>query len=62
VSVDVLHDLPMLHVDGVHFEKVFMEAHGRRIWNESRPEGGAAFLITLPITRAPPEHAEGRVA
>lgn len=62
VSVDVLHDLPMLHVDGVLFEKVFMESHGRRIWTESRPEVGAAFLIRLPITRAPQEHAEGRVA
>jgi len=39
----VLHDLPMLHVDGVLFEKVFMESHGRRIWTESRPEVGAAF-------------------
>jgi len=41
VSVDVLHDLPMLHVDGVLFEKVFMEsmvaAYGLRADPKSAP-------------------------
>ena len=135
VSIDIPHDLPMLHVDGVLFEKVLInllenaakytaidahinvsasvqgseiqvkvmddgpgvpkgleqlifekfyrvqaegavpgtglglaickaiiEAHGGRIWTETRPEGGAVFLMTLPITLAPKEHAEGHVA
>jgi two-component system sensor histidine kinase KdpD len=135
VSIEIPHDLPMLHVDGVLFEKVLInllenaakytaidahinvsasvqgseiqvkvmddgpgvpkglehlifekfyraqaegavsgtglglaickaviEAHGGRIWTESRPEGGAVFSMTLPITLAPKEQAEGQVA
>lgn len=26
-----------------------VEAHGGRIWAEPRPEGGTAFLLTLPL-------------
>jgi two-component system sensor histidine kinase KdpD len=135
VSIDIPHDLPMLHVDGVLFEKVLInllenaakytatdarisvsasvqgceiqvklmddgpgvpkglehlifekfyrvqaegpvsgtglglaickaiiEAHDGHIWTESRPEGGAVFLMTLPITLAQNEHTEGQVA
>jgi two-component system sensor histidine kinase KdpD len=29
-------------------------AHGGRIWAHNLPEGGVAFLFTLPITDAPP--------
>jgi two-component system, OmpR family, sensor histidine kinase KdpD len=31
-----------------------VRAHGGRIWAQKLPEGGAAFLFTLPITDAPP--------
>jgi two-component system sensor histidine kinase KdpD len=31
-----------------------VEAHGGRIWAHNLPEGGVAFLFTLPLTGAPP--------
>ena len=31
-----------------------ISAHGGRIWVEPRPEGGAAFRFTLPVTGVPP--------
>jgi two-component system sensor histidine kinase KdpD len=30
-------------------------AHGGRMWAENRPDGGAIFRLTLPITGTPPE-------
>jgi two-component system sensor histidine kinase KdpD len=34
-----------------------VRAHGGRIWAQNLPEGGVAFLFTLPITGAPPPTA-----
>jgi two-component system sensor histidine kinase KdpD len=31
-----------------------VKAHGGRIWAQNLPEGGVAFLFTLPLTGAPP--------
>src|SRR5262249_52373880 len=31
-----------------------VRAHGGRIWAQNLPEGGVAFLFTIPITEAPP--------
>jgi two-component system sensor histidine kinase KdpD len=31
-----------------------VRAHGGRIWAQNLPEGGVAFLFSLPITEAPP--------
>jgi two-component system sensor histidine kinase KdpD len=31
-----------------------VEAHGGRIWAHNLPEGGVAFLFTLPVTGTPP--------
>lgn len=31
-----------------------IQAHGGRIWAQNLPEGGVAFLFTLPLTEAPP--------
>jgi two-component system sensor histidine kinase KdpD len=31
-----------------------VKAHGGRIWAQNLPEGGVAFLFTLPLAEAPP--------
>ena len=38
-----------LHGNGVLACKRLAEAHGRRIWVESRPTEGAIFCLTLPL-------------
>ena len=35
---------------GLSISKTIIEAHHGRIWTENRPEGGAVFRFTLPIT------------
>lgn len=35
---------------GLAVAKGLVEAHGGRIWAENRPEGGARFVFTLPMT------------
>lgn len=36
-----------------------VQAHGGRIWAHNLPEGGVAFLFTLPLTGAPPASLPG---
>ncbi|HMV33815.1 MAG TPA: ATP-binding protein, partial [Gemmatimonadales bacterium] len=47
---------------GLTISRGIILAHGGRLWAENRPEGGAAFRFTLPITgpapRPIPEEAE----
>ncbi|MCX6100172.1 MAG: ATP-binding protein, partial [Candidatus Bipolaricaulota bacterium] len=37
---------------GLSIAKALVEAHGGRIWAEARPEGGACFVIRLPLGAA----------
>ena len=37
---------------GLAIAKALVEAHGGRVWAESRPQGGACFKIVLPIAPA----------
>jgi two-component system sensor histidine kinase KdpD len=39
---------------GLAICKGIIDAHGGRIWAQNLPEGGVAFLFTLPITEPPP--------
>ncbi len=39
---------------GLAICQAIVRAHGGRIWAQNLPEGGVAFLFTLPITGAPP--------
>jgi two-component system sensor histidine kinase KdpD len=38
---------------GLAICRAIMQLHGGRIWAERRPEGGAAFRMTLPLEEAP---------
>ncbi len=40
---------------GLAIAKGIVAAHGGRIWAQNLPEGGVAFLFTLPIGERPPE-------
>jgi two-component system sensor histidine kinase KdpD len=40
---------------GLTIAKTFVEAHGRRIWVDDAPEGGARFCFTLPVAAPIPE-------
>jgi len=39
---------------GLSIVKGLVEAHGGRVEAENRPGGGAAFIITLPLSKPPP--------
>jgi two-component system, OmpR family, sensor histidine kinase KdpD len=36
---------------GLAIVKAFVEAHGERVWVEDGPNGGARFVLTMPISR-----------
>jgi len=39
---------------GLAISQGIVKAHGGRIWAQNLPEGGVAFLFTLPLAGAPP--------
>lgn len=40
---------------GLAIVKAFIEAHGERVWVEDAPSGGARFVVTMAVNRAPGE-------
>jgi signal transduction histidine kinase len=40
-------------------QKILVQ-HGGRVEARNRPEGGAAFIVTLPLSRNVPEAVESR--
>ena len=47
---------------GLTICSAIIEAHGGRIWVENRPEGGAKFLLVLPLKAVSDEHTEHPVS
>ena len=44
---------------GLSIVKRAIEAHGGRIWEENRPDGGARFIFAIPQEEQPPKVAGG---